>query len=459
MIGIYLRPNETQVVKAVGRKKALKVVAAKTLPAFYTCLLDRDVEGLTELFRQVDEAVGTAYEDIYLTLPDTLFVMDCAEAGQEDDEKRWFEAHTGYRYETFYSAYPVEFRARIHRMKSVAAIEKVLVDCLIEAAKAADVTLLSVEAAGISFLRTLGRWKEEVVLLEVFQDGANFVSYSPVAGLFSLPAPRLSADQWIPEAVSDAVLENDTVAKRTFRLMNLNVPIYVLSSEKLQLPDKLQERQKEQVQLPEGVLVSAEIFGLYQIPIGTILQGADGEAARLLPAYLKIQSANVLPQDVRLENRVRQVQKKVKKAAKWAVVSLSAVLMMELAGILYFGSFVIPNDLQQDYDRASQSMPQIKKELEIIKQAGNEHQFPVEALRILTNQKPADILYAGVEIGKQGKDWIHLDVKAKEAIQIRDYQAVLSDTPAFKDIRISQITTDEKTKMKNALLAIGKGKL
>lgn len=458
MIGIYLRPEDTQVVKLVKRKKTLKVVAAKTLPSFYEAFREKDVAGLTKMFHKIGEAVGGAYEGISLSLPSDCFLLDCADStGMDEEEKRWFEAHTARKYEAYYCAFPVRFKARVQQIKSVAALKKEYVDVLLLAAESAGSSLVSVEAAGISYLRALDRWKEEVCLLEVFEDRAGFVSYSPVAGVFRLPAPRLSGKGWTAKAVADAVLENDAICKRTFQMVNLNVPIHVLSAKELSLPQELNGRRPAPPFPPVGVAVDEKTFLAFQVPIGAAMQDVEMESLHLLPAYLTIGSANVLPPDIRLEGRLTQLKRRVKRTAKWVFVLLAMLLAAEVAGIWYYSSFVITPSLQAEYDEANKALPNIKRELEIIKKAGNEHQYPVKALNSLLCEKPAGIWFAGVEIG-QGKDWVRLSVKAKDAMAFQNYQNALSKNPVFKDIRISHITSDERNGLKNALFTIGRGK-
>lgn len=225
MIGIFLRPDGTQLVKTVRRKNMLQVTMAEYLPPYLEYLQKKDARFLVNLFREVNQVASGLYDEIYIVLPDGEFdFFDCGDFSEVDVAGNWEETHVKWleskhiQSSQYYVSYPIECRTNIRHLKTSVGIAKDKIDCLLAAAKEADVSVLSVEPASLAYLRCLGKWREEHCILEFFSEDANMIAYSPIGGLFRLPMPQVGklrkeiAGQVWEETIGDALVQYDAIA-------------------------------------------------------------------------------------------------------------------------------------------------------------------------------------------------------------------------------------------------------
>lgn len=479
MIGIFLRSDVTQLVRAVRRKNMLHVVAAEYLPPYLEYVQKRDAGFLVNLFREVNQVAGSLYDEIYIVLPDGEFdFFDCGDFSEVEAAGNWEEAHAKWladrniRSSAYYVSYPIAYRTNIRHLKTSIGIAKDKIDCLLAAAKEADVSLLSVEPSGLAYLRCLGKWREEHCILEFFGEDANILAYSPIGGLFRLPMPQIArlregiVGQVWEETIGDALVQYDAIAQKTFEFSNINVPVHVLSPLDLTWVESLRRRMAA-VEFPNALVktdLSPEEELEFMVPIGATLQVFEKDAffQEDIPVFLRLASANVLPSDIKLNSRFARIKKKTLQYSKTLIGVLLVSLAIEGGGILYFSSIQIPEKLQNDHDRANSSIAMVKKELEIIKQGKLEHQYPLEALAALIEAKPRDLGFAHIEFGRAGgagKQWITLNAVAADPMQLREYTARLAENSLFGGANIQQISTENRSGQKTATIEIGRGKI
>lgn len=477
MIGIFLRDDQTQVVKAMRRKNALHVIAAERLPPYLEYVQKQDAGFLVDLFQAVNQAVGSLYEEIYIVLPDGEFdFIDCADFSEVDMSEGMEEAHEKWLADrnikrgAHYVSYPIEYRTNLHHMKTSVGIARDKVDCLLAAAKAADASLMSVEPVSLAYLRCLGKWREEHCILEFVGGNANLLAYSPLGGLFRLPMPQISKMQEVggaklwEEAIDDALVQYDAVRQKSFEYANIDAPLHVISSMDLTGLKSVRRRLATPA-FPDTLVKTGlppEARRDYMIPIGAALQVFEGEAffEENLPGFLRLTSANVLPGDVKLDSRFSRLKKKTLQYSKRLIGVLLVALAIEGGGILYFSSIQIPDQLQGNYNHANASVAAVKKELDIIKQAKGEHQYPLEGLEALIRAKPKEIDFLNLELGRAGSSgaWITLNMGAADPMHFREYAAKLNENTVFSGINISQISSERQSGLKTATIEIGRGK-
>jgi len=103
-------------------------------------------------------------------------------------------------------------------------------------------------------------------------------------------------------------------------------------------------------------------------------------------------------------------------------------------------------------------MKDMDAELAVIELAGKEHQYPMEAMEALVQNKPNGLGFLSVDIGgKSGGDtWITLKVAAKDPMMIQQYASALSGSEMFKNVVVSSISSSGIS-VKTADLAMAKG--
>lgn len=487
MIGIYMRPDRTQVIKGeIKKNKNLDIILTQNLSAYTDALAHEDVERLTDMFWEIKEMTATFTEEIYLVLPDyQFFSVDCylaSNTADEDVERRQIEEVFQdrlriERMEDIYYAIPVLCKSSFETRRTFYTIDRKKIDAIIEAAKAADVALVSIEAASYSYLRSLHKWDEEHCLVEIFDHNACIVSYSPVAGVFRHDCIELNGHSFEadPVAVNDKVnvvlMQNDMTAKETFEMINSDRPLRLLSDKKeIRMVPAWGNRLQPPDCFPGGVdsnLIDDE-QAEWMVPLGAILQAYEEKDVSMYepkPECLTLINANVLPAEVRKNSRFQRFRKIAKKYAKILAVVLAILTGGEILGILYFNMVSIPDTLQSEYDRAHKDFDPLKKELEIIGVAKTEDQYPIEALDGILSQRPQNLRFAEIEIGEKGnvkeadRKWIRFTAKTEDPLLIRDYTSRLSQDNRFAVVNVEQISSDSSTNLKAATVVIKKGKV
>jgi hypothetical protein len=487
LIGIYMRPDRTQVIKGeIKKNKSLDVILTRNLSAYTDALEHEDVDQLTEMFLEIKEMTSTFAEEIYLVLSDYQFVsVDCYLASNTADEeierrqiKEVFRERLRIeKMDDVYYTIPMLCKSAFETRRTIYTISRRKIDALIEAAKATDVALVSVEPASYSYLRSLHQWEEEHCLVEIFDHNACIVSYSPVAGIFRHDCIEINGRSFeadpvaVNEKVNVVLMQNDMTAKETFELINNERPLRILSDKKeIRMVPAWGSRLQKPDSFPGGVnsdLIDEE-QAEWMVPLGSILQAYESKPVSLYdpkPECLTLTDANLLPADVRKNSRFQRFRKIAKKYTKILVVVLALLTGIEVFGVLYFSTVSIPDTLQSEYDRAHKEFDPLKKELELINAARTEDQSPLEALDGILSQRPQNLGFAEIEIGEKGnvkeadRKWIRFTAKTEDPLLIRDYTSLLSQDSRFAVVNVEQISSDSSTNLKAATVVIKKGKV
>ncbi|MBR0328456.1 MAG: hypothetical protein IIX05_02785, partial [Selenomonadaceae bacterium] len=82
MIGVFLRPDYTQVIVGEKKKKRLHVTDYKVIEQNYLKALDMDASSAVEAWRyfflDVQSVTGRENDEIFMVLPDYVFsLLDC----------------------------------------------------------------------------------------------------------------------------------------------------------------------------------------------------------------------------------------------------------------------------------------------------------------------------------------------------------------------------------------------
>lgn len=483
MIGVYMRPDRTQIIKAAKKKnKNLQISMTETMFSYLDAIKQNDVEKLTEMFLEIKAITPTFSEEIYLVLPDTMFyAIDCKcfknTTDQELEKRQMHDVlnHMKADIETAYISVPIECKDSTEVRKTIYVMEQQVINLLSEAAKLADVALVSVEAASFAYFRSVQQWNKEQYLIELFQNESCIISYSPVGGIFRYDCSEFAIEnlenQDIEAKMLAAIDQNDMIAKDTFAIINVDSPIQILSdNEKIfSCLSDIKHRLLPTVNFPENIesdLLEADQFE-WMIPLGAILQAEtleDGIYASK-PDFIYLTDNNLLPESVRKRSRFQRLQKLAKKYAKILIVVFSIIAGIEAGFLLYASTVTIPTNLQNEYQKAKGEFDNVKKELAIITQAKSDDQKPLTALEILLTQKPQNLGFSEIEIGarnvdKNAKKWISFTAKSNDPMIIRDYANRLADDSRLSNISIEQITSDNNIAgLKTGMVVIGKGKV
>ncbi|WP_432748400.1 hypothetical protein [Pectinatus frisingensis] len=471
MISIYIRPDKTQIIKAkIKKDKTLNIVFATEIESYWQLFKDHDMN-ISALFRSLKALTSTAYEEIYIVLPDMLFFIDCYDYIAEEDLTQLIKEHIPKDINNLYMATAILCNPGTSHKKTIYAIEKEYIDDLIIAAAGEKITLTSIEPASIGFFRSQASWQHEHFTLEIFEDSATFVSFSPIAGVFKLDEPKLSEKKLLStdidqvnQNIAEAFVEHDFTAHNTFSVMNINAPFDVITDKKEILEnDVIKKRLANKATLPPFVItdIATENQQNFMSVIGTLMQNYEctDEIFTDMPPYLTISSANMLPEQIRLNAKFKHIKHIIKKSSQMLIIFLSAIIFAETAAIIYYSNIQIPPDLQMDYDKAQKDIKAINAEIKIINDSKKEDEYPMKAFTALIGARPNNCGFANVSIGT-GKDtnWVKLTAAAPDPIIFQNYIAQLNNNDIFNNITISKITTDVSG-LKIADIEAGKGNL
>lgn len=473
MISLYLKPNCTQVVKAKLKKdRTLSIMTATEMNPYLNSLKDGNI---SEMFAELKSIVNISYEEIYIVLPDFLFTIDCYEYTSEDELTNLVNDNLSYP-DQMYQTYAVDCNPGTSHKKTLFAIDKKYIDKLIEAAAQENITLTSVEPASIAFFRSQASWKMEHFLVEIFQDKAMMVSFSPVAGIFKLDMPGLATDNLFKDAIDadkimqSAFAQHDFTAEKTFKSMNTDVPfVFLVESKKDEILnlDSVKKRLAPIAKFPDFIKsdISIEYQQNFMCTVGTFLQIYERADTIYndLPSYLNIGSANLLPKEVRLSARFKQIKHRIKSVSRYCAIFLCAIMFAEISGIIYYSNIEIPQQLQANYDQAKKDIKDIDSEIKIITTAKKNDEHPMEAFNTVLKDRPNNCGFITLAVGNTStnsksdeKNWLKLTAVAQDPMIFQGYITSLSSESIFNNVSISKIDTDSSG-LKVADFTIGKG--
>lgn len=486
MVSVYLQPTRTQLVRAKLRKDGiLQVQEYREIPQSYLDIFDKldsfpsaeeAARDLSYLFSDIKEAMNIKRDGIYIVLPDYLFdYVDCLQYESDEELEAQIASATGREINDVYWSAPIVTKpAPQETWKTVYAIQRKVIDVFIAAADLQNAKLYSIEPSSLSFLRSTGKFSKEEFVFQAFEKQATFIAYSSIAGLFKMDIPEL-AMQSISSMESEAanaliqscIIQFESTAEQTFTFMNQGIPFTMLAKPvEIRSFSTFVERAAERQQFP--AYISSDIPEEEQQDwfccIGTMLQSVDFTTDQfidegIIDNYEQILPGNILPDDIQKNTRVYQFLQKCKQLSIAGIAVLGVVCIAETIGIFAMNSSMeIPPSLKTDYASAQKSMKDMDTELAVIELAGKEHQYPMEAMEALVQNKPNGLGFLSVDIGGKGAGdtWITMKVAAKDPMMIQQYASALSGSEMFKNVVVSSISSSGIS-IKTADLAMAKG--
>ena len=486
MVSVYLQPTRTQLVRAKLRKDGiLQVQEYREIPQSYLDIFDKldsfpsaeeAARDLSYLFSDIKEAMNIKRDGIYIVLPDYLFdYVDCLQYESDEELEAQIASATGREINDVYWSAPIVTKpAPQETWKTVYAIQRKVIDVFIAAADLQNAKLYSIEPSSLSFLRSTGKFSKEEFVFQAFEKQATFIAYSSIAGLFKMDIPEL-AMQSISSMESEAanaliqscIIQFESTAEQTFTFMNQGIPFTMLANPvEIRSFSTFVERAAERQQFP--AYISSDIPEEEQQDwfccIGTMLQSVDFTTDQfidegIIDNYEQILPGNILPDDIQKNTRVYQFLQKCKQLSIAGIAVLGVVCIAETIGIFAMNSSMeIPPSLKTDYASAQKSMKDMDTELAVIELAGKEHQYPMEAMEALVQNKPNGLGFLSVDIGGKGAGdtWITMKVAAKDPMMIQQYASALSGSEMFKNVVVSSISSSGIS-IKTADLAMAKG--
>lgn len=493
MIAVYLQPEAVQMVRGKIRKdNHLEIQAAEEIKlppgakSYFDILLGRknmshdEAAGeLSLLFTDVQTAMKTRREEIYLVLPDFLFTLvDYFQYATEADiEQSISSLLMGRNIQEVCYSVPIKVNPSPQEHGgTVYAMERDLVDIIVAAAEKAGAKLYSIEAASLSFLRSGRVFRKEEFSLHAFEHQATFIGYSSLAGIFKLDMPELSLSN-LSNMDADAannllfssIIAFESTAEQTFTYVNQDVPLILFGGPVLTDHLVLQERSAPPQTFAKYILsdIAESEQQNWMCAVGTLLQSIEFPSSFFpdieIDDWEKIGSGNVLPEEVQRHTRAYQVLNKIKRGSTLGIAALVSLLVLEVVGMLFMSITSIPEDLQAEYKAAKADSAEYDKELNVIQVAENEHQYPMEAMDSILASKPGDLHFLSLSIGGEGKQadaqWIKLKVAAADPLSFQEYIGSLQRDDRLNGANIAKVDKNAASNMNTAEIVIGKGKV
>ncbi|MBR3723322.1 MAG: hypothetical protein IKN12_11270 [Selenomonadaceae bacterium] len=498
MLAIYLQPDSVKIVQAKLRKDNILDVQdylnaeesselsndkkyLDMLLNFSEGTYKEDVEAFAELFREIKKIPKYKRENIYIVLPDFMFYMvDCFTYDKDMDMEPQIRSFVNIDLDQIYYSMPILTNpAPQENCATIYAIERKYIDFIISAAEVARVRLASVEAASISFLRASGIFQKEEFIFQGFEKHATMIAYSSIAGLFAMDVPELALENlgYLPERdhaealIKASIIQFENTAEQTFTNINDDIPITLLANPILiESFNAFKER--------EGKRQHFAPFILSEIPeneqqdwmpvVGTLLQSIEfpnlsyGDSV-VIDDYERVLSGNILPDDIQKSSKTYQLLSKIKRTSFIGSVAMGVVFLAELIGIFALSTVEIPPSLEQEYQEAQENSKQLDTELQVFELAAKEHQYPLQGIKAVIDNRPKDIGFLSVQVGGDGKNvdanWVRLKVVAQDPLLFQSYLSALQNDERFGNVVISEIDANDSAGIKTANITLAKGKV
>ena len=487
MISLHLLPDRTRLVKAEHSSDGkLKILAIDELSSYWEPITSTSSEidketgisnaavALSAMFREAGKAVRISGEDFYIVLPDSLFVfLDCVREPQiEEGIEPYVSQMVEKPMDQLATAIPFKTRPGAELYQTIFALDKELIQRIVDAAGEEGITLSSIEPASIAFLRSSGAYNREFFFLEAFKDSAVVVAYSPVGGMFRMDAPLLAEDRLLEMSeisgdldVRDVFAELDMTADRSFPSANDDVNMVIVNGQRLRFKKfKNMEARLAELAFPEDFPLDCPDLETpmdWMAVIGTLLQEASESSPLYFkkPTYLSVDSCNLLPKGMQTNAKLFRVTQKVKKISKIALLVGLVLLVAMVVPTIYFLSIEIPSNLQTRYNETQKELPIVEAEIGIIGRSKNEHCCPIIGFNSLMAPRPETVGFSAVKIGdsvRQRDAWMEAELISKDPLTFQDYVAAMSMDKNFKSASIIKIESDSSG-FKTATVILRKG--
>lgn len=454
MIAIAIFEDITQIVVGKKVKNKLEIKSLISYKSIYEAYINRDVNSLT---MYLDEIVSLTKSktDIYFILPDDKFNVDYfyypTNSEKQKDIDKFLQTNNIDTNKYYYSL-PFNLKSTTFSWKTVYSIEKTYIDSLLQASKNVNLLIKSIEPLSFCAIRYKNTFQQETYIFEIYKYSASIVMYSPLAGLFKM---NLSKEYTIDNLktknssmmLSDALLQANAVAKNKFKAITGNADIHILSTKenisKLTFAST-DENARIYKMRPNSNLIVKKYnqieIDTYYIGIGSLLQ--ELEPPRL--KYIKINSANILPEIVKESTKLIELEQNIKKTSKIALFIFTFIIGIQAAYLYYLNTIAIPDKLQLDFDYANKQIITLKKEDSII-QSVKKQTKPIQPIlsEILISKPDNNTLgFTKLSINNsqndKNNDWIKIDLVATEPMKIQEFSSNLN-SDRFKNIMLTKI--------------------
>lgn len=454
MLAITIFEDTTQIVVGKKIKNKLEIKSLISYKSIYEAYINKDVNSLT---MYLDEIVSLTKSktDIYFILPDDKFNVDYfyypTNSEKQKDIDKFLQTNNIDTNKYYYSL-PFNLKSTTFSWKTVYSIEKTYIDSLLQASKNVNLLIKSIEPLSFCAIRYKNTFQQETYIFEIYKYSASIVMYSPLAGLFKM---NLSKEYTIDNLktknssmmLSDALLQANAVAKNKFKAITGNADIHILSTKenisKLTFAST-DENARIYKMRPNSNLIVKKYnqieIDTYYIGIGSLLQ--ELEPPRL--KYIKINSANILPEIVKESTKLIELEQNNKKTSKIALFIFTFIIGIQAAYLYYLNTIAIPDKLQLDFDYANKQIITLKKEDSII-QSLKKQTEPIQPILsdILANKPDNNTLgFTKLSINNsqddKNNDWIKIDLVANEPMKIQEFSSNLN-SDRFKNIMLTKI--------------------
>ena len=454
MLAITIFEDTTQIVVGKKIKNKLEIKSLISYKSIYEAYINKDVNSLT---MYLDEIVSLTKSktDIYFILPDDKFNVDYfyypTNSEKQKDIDKFLQTNNIDTNKYYYSL-PFNLKSTTFSWKTVYSIEKTYIDSLLQASKNVNLLIKSIEPLSFCAIRYKNTFQQETYIFEIYKYGASIVMYSPLAGLFKM---NLSKEYTIDNLktknssmmLSDALLQANAVAKNKFKAITGNADIHILSTKenisKLTFAST-DENARIYKMRPNSNLIVKKYnqieIDTYYIGIGSLLQ--ELEPPRL--KYIKINSANILPEIVKESTKLIELEQNIKKTSKIALFIFTFIIGIQAAYLYYLNTIAIPDKLQLDFDYANKQIITLKKEDSII-QSVKKQTEPIQPIlsEILISKPDNNTLgFTKLSINNsqndKNNDWIKIDLVATEPMKIQEFSSNLN-SDRFKNIMLTKI--------------------
>lgn len=454
MIAIAIFEDITQIVVGKKVKNKLEIKSLISYKSIYEAYINRDVNSLT---MYLDEIVSLTKSktDIYFILPDDKFNVDYfyypTNSEKQKDIDKFLQTNNIDTNKYYYSL-PFNLKSTTFSWKTVYSIEKTYIDSLLQASKNVNLLIKSIEPLSFCAIRYKNTFQQETYIFEIYKYSVSIVMYSPLAGLFKM---NLSKEYTIDNLktknssmmLSDALLQANAVAKNKFKAITGNADIHILSTKenisKLTFAST-DENARIYKMRPNSNLIVKKYnqieIDTYYIGIGSLLQ--ELEPPRL--KYIKINSANILPEIVKESTKLIELEQNIKKTSKIALFIFTFIIGIQAAYLYYLNTIAIPDKLQLDFDYANKQIITLKKEDSII-QSVKKQTEPIQPIlsEILISKPDNNTLgFTKLSINNsqndKNNDWIKIDLVATEPMKIQEFSSNLN-SDRFKNIMLTKI--------------------
>lgn len=491
MISIYLRPDETQVVEAeVKKDKCLYITRTFETDSFYDGILRPGDKGyadeetceaeITHMFTALSRNFRVRSEDVYIVLPDYLFsAVECYEFISDENVLSEVEKTTGEAIDAFYTAFPVMTNPPAPSKKTVYAIRKQVIDRIVKVAMNLRIAIVSIEPASMGYFRAIADWSLDHPLVEIFDDFASIVTYSPAGGIFRHDTPELCLKNLrektlqANEIVSSAYAMNNFASSEAFTHMRTDQEFVVLCNDK-----KVLDYPAIRLHLPQTPFTFKDYVihdfrkeeqAQWMPVVGTLLTAfdavyADGQENPVftdLPIFVKISSCNLLPKEAQEMSRSRQWQQIVKRVGKYVIAACVVSMMAEGGAAFYFNSAEISPKLQQEYDAINSRKDEIEGEMAVIKSYKQEDFGILSAYNDILNARPQDCGFTDITIGSNNPTaqaklkFVKVNAVAKNEMSFQDFRSKLETMESLQAPTVTSIKGDDSG-YQNATIEIQK---